>query len=61
MREPRSFAFTDQLKVVSKSGDPPEFVERHVDFEAFRPASGPRSIAAVRKAGIRPAIPPRCS
>ena len=38
MYEPGFFAFTDQLKAISKSGDPLELVERHIDFEVFRPA-----------------------
>ena len=50
MYEPGFFAFTDRSKAVSKSGDPLELIERHVDFEAFRPASGLRSTApTVRK------------
>ena len=61
MYEPSLFAFADQLKAISKSGDPLELVARNVDFEAFRPTPGPRSTAAiVRKAGVRPAIPSPC-
>ena len=62
MYEPGFFAFVDQLKAISQSGDPLEFIKRHVDFEAFRPTPGPRSTTAtVRKAGVRLAIPSRCS
>ena len=62
MYEPGFFAFADQLKAISKSGDPRELGERHVDFEAFRPTPGPRSTTAIaRKGGVPPTTPSRCS
>ena len=62
MYEPGLFAFTDQSKTISKSGDPLAIVDSHVDFEVFRPTPEPRStVAIVRKAGVRPTIPSRWS
>ena len=58
MYEPGFFAFTDQLKAISKSGDPLELVERYIDFEVFRPALEAALDYGDRPKGGRPPCDP---
>ena len=58
MYEPGFFAFTDQLKAISKSGDPLELIARHVDFEAFRPTLEAALDYGERPKGGRPPYDP---
>ena len=58
MYEPRFFALADQLKAISKAGDPLELIGRHIDFEAYRPTLEAALDCAERPIGERPPYDP---